>query len=105
MNKLNPNPSQDHNLQPRKDRPGWRRVFVGHRLIPMQASHVDEIAVLEAKERGDGGFRPRPGIRCSKCWLKDAKPGHFCRWNIARAVQPEPRPMLKVPIYRWVKTD
>ena len=99
-----PNHSQNHNPKPRKKNdPRYVRVLVGHRLVAMQAHHVDEIAVSEARQRGDDKFQPLHGGRCSKCFLKNPKAGHFCRWDIQNEGPRDPAPkMLQVPVYRWV---
>ncbi len=56
--------------------------IIDYRLIPMQASHIDDAP------------------RCPKCWLKNAKPGHFCRWNIQREGPRDPRPQpVRQPVY------
>ena len=55
----------------------------------MQASHVPT---------------PSGQSRCPKCWLLNAQPGHFCRWNVAQEGARDPNPPMRfVPIYRWVK--
>ncbi len=99
MAKLNPNPKHnDNQTAPRKPRPGWHRIVVDRKAIPMQAHHVDEIARME-------GRFVASGPRCECCWQKNPKPGHFCRWNITRegdGRNPDP-PILWVPVYRWVR--
>jgi hypothetical protein len=99
--------SKNSNPTPRKkNRPGWRRIVVGYRMVPMQASHVDDIAIAEARARGDKNWQPMAGHRCSKCWLKNAKAGHFCMWNMPGAIPaPGNLPMRQVPIYQWVGPD
>lgn len=56
--------------------------IIDYRLIPMQASQLDG------------------SPRCPKCWLKNAKADHFCRWNVQREGprNPNPQPVRK-PIY------
>jgi hypothetical protein len=107
MSKSNTHNSSNHNPKPRKkNRPGWRRVVVGYRMVPMQASHVDEIAIAEARARGDHKWMPMAGMRCSKCWLKNPRAGHFCMWDIPNAIPPAHNlPMRQVPIYKWVGPD
>lgn len=103
MSKSNPNQSQNSNLKPRKKNdPRYERVIVGHRMVAMQASHVDEIALAEARARG-AEYQPAPGVRCPRCFLKSMRPQHFCRWDIAAEGPRDPSPpMLRVPVYRWV---
>lgn len=104
MSKSNLNNSQNSNPNPRKKNdPRYERVIVGYRLIPMQAAHVDEIAIIEARQRGDDKYQPMHGPRCAKCFLKNPKAGHFCRWDIKNEGARDPAPkMRQVPIYRWV---
>jgi hypothetical protein len=97
MSKLNSHKNQNHNSKTRKENdPRYERVVVGHKLVPMQATHVDDIAVSEGRE-------VMHGPRCSKCFLKNARAGHFCRWNIENEGPRDPAPrMRQVPIYCWV---
>lgn len=104
MSKPTPNQSPSHNPKPRKKNdPRYVRVVVGHRLVAMQASHVDEIALIEARQRGDDRFHPVHGPRCSKCFVRNPRAGHFCRWNVEQEGPRDPAPkMRQVPVYRWV---
>ena len=98
-----PKSKNSHPKPRKKNRPGWRRVVVGYRLVAMQASQVDDIAIAEAQASGAKNYRPMHGPRCSKCFLKNAKPGHFCRWNIEQEGTRNPNPQIRqVPIYEWV---
>jgi len=67
----------------KKQSPKPKTRIIGYRLIPMQASQLDN--------------EPR----CPKCWLKNAKAGeHFCRWNIEREGPRDPNPQpVRQPIY------
>ena len=77
----------------KKQNPKPKTRIVGYRLIPMQASQVDQIAAAE-------GRHVVPGPRCPKCWLKNARKGHFCRWNIEREGPRDPNPQpVRQPIY------
>jgi len=83
------NLSENPILPPRKPRPGFKRIVVGWRPVPMQAKHLET---------------PAGSHRCSKCWLKNAQKGHFCRWDIENegpGRDPNP-PMRWAPIYQWV---
>jgi len=106
MSNSNPNPkNQPDNPKPRKPRPGYKRIVVGYRLVAMQASHVDAIAHMENRGGAPNVVSHLP--RCPKCFLKGAKPGHFCRWDVAREApgrDPNP-PMRQEPLFRWVKDD
>ena len=94
---------REDNPKPRKPRPGYKRIVVGYRLVAMQASHVDAIARLEVYRGYEGVLGHLP--RCPKCFLKGAKSGHFCRWNVAReAPGRDPNPQMRQePIFQWVK--
>ncbi len=70
---------------PRKPRPGQKRIVTGHRAVPMHVSHLP-------------GSEPR----CSKCWLRNPKPGHGCAKNLGREPSRDKPPMVFVPIYAWV---
>lgn len=88
--------------KPRKPRPGFRRIVIGWRPVPLHADLVDEVALAGRLAQGDKKWRPVPGVRCSKCWLKNPRPGHFCRWNIANSPHNPPRKIVYVPLFRWV---
>ena len=80
-------------LPPRRPRPGYHRIIVDWRPIPMQAAHVP----------------CEPGkTRCELCWLPLCNPSvrHFCRWNIARQAERDPKPLQRwAPVFLWVKDD
>ena len=108
MSNSNPKNRQNHNPKPRKKNdPRYVRVVVGHRLVPMQAHHVDEIADREGRTDHRTGWWNdlTAGPRCSKCFrrLPEGQKGHFCRWDFK---QEGPREttlkMRQVPVYRWV---
>ena len=94
----NPNPSE---------RKGRQKRVVGHRLVPMSADQVDEVARREG--RGQNANVRLNESRCAFCFLKGAttpvpgkKSDHFCRWNIGTRPPAEPaRPIRQVPIEEW----
>ena len=87
---------------PRKPRPGFRRIVVGWKAVPMHADLVDGIEIAEHRERGDGDWRPRAGTRCLKCFLKEPKAGHFCRWDAKDSYHHPQKRVVYTPIFRWV---
>lgn len=111
MSKNNHPKSKNSNNHPRKGkRPGWRKVIVGYRLVPMQAHHVDQIAELEGRTDPRtawwNAISTRP--RCRKCFLRlpEGRKTHFCRWNFEQEGPREGDPQMRqVPIYRWVKSE
>lgn len=88
-------------------RKGRKKRVVGHRLVPMSADQVDEVARREG--RGQNANVRLNESRCRFCFLKGVKtptPGHkadhFCRWNIGTRSQTEPaRAIRQVPIEEW----
>lgn len=86
---------------PRKSKPGFRRIVIGWRPVPLHADLADDIAIGERRARGDKNWRPINGPRCPRCWLKNAKPGHFCRWDVASATA-SPKRVVYLPEFRWV---
>lgn len=75
---------------PRRLRPGFRRIIVDWRPIPMQASHVP---------------CPSGKTRCERCWLALSNPNayHFCRWRIAAEAERDPSPKMRyAPVFAWV---
>lgn len=99
---------------PRKPRPGFQRIVIGWRPVPLHADLVDDIAFGELSENAKWldkfgvsyeeamRWRPRKGPRCLKCFLKEAKPGHFCRWGIKSSPNASPKRVVYKPIFKWV---
>jgi len=108
MSKSNPNHSQNPNPKPRKKNdPRYERVVVGHRLVPMQVRHVDEIAAAEGRTDPKTAWWNALGAgpRCSKCFIRlsEGRKTHFCRWDFKQEGPREPSPQMRqVPVYRWV---
>jgi hypothetical protein len=106
MSKSNSNQSQNSNPKPRKKNdPRYERVVVGHRLVAMQAHHIDEIIALEGKDLRKAWWNEQPGLlRCRRCFgVLPENRRHFCRWNIAQEGPRNPDPPIRqVPVYRWV---
>jgi hypothetical protein len=80
-------------LQPRRPRPGYRRVVVDWRPVAMQAAHLPA---------------PEGGVRCSICMgpVFTAR-RHFCRWKSMRELETRAtnRQRLYVPVYRWIRIE
>jgi len=108
MKKSNPNQSQNHSLKRRKKNdPRYKRVLVGHRLVAMQAHHVDQITAAETRP-GSWWNECNSNPRCPKCFLRlrEGRRDHFCRWNVKReGPRDSAREILRVPIYRWFLRD
>ncbi len=59
--------------------------IVRYETVPTHVSHI---------------YTPPGQTRCPKCWLLNAKPGHFCRWNIKNDFGRNPNPApYKKPIF------
>jgi hypothetical protein len=88
---------------PRKPRPGFKRIVIGWRPVPLHADLVDDVELAEHRARGDEKWRPRHGTRCGTCFLKEPKPGHFCRWATKNGPgAPSPKRIVYKPLFQWV---
>lgn len=80
------------------------RKVTGHRLVPMEAGQVDDVARAESRGQNPNVGLPHP--RCPWCFLQGGNGGkHSCSRRTARGLPAEGGSIRQVPIYEWVPEE